>query len=501
MDLAQGRQDQLNVVIVGAGLVGCLEAIYLARNGHRVTVYEKFKDPRTWGKGADRSLTLTLSPRGQTALREVGLEARVLQQGVLLKVRLIHNIQGNTTRSLYSDKGEGIYVVQRTQLNSLLIKEAVECYNIPIHFEHTFVGRQVKHSENGSDDEVYIMKDKEGKTVTDKADLLIGADGAHSAVRHDLFLKKKLDLFKQQYHDHWYIEVVLPPGEDGKTLMDPDMLHVWPRGEYMLVTFPNLDNSYSGSLFLPPPVYQHVMSNETELLTFFRVQFPDVVKLVGEDYLKHYFFEKLVVSGKMRRPGRLIANQVQPYHSGDSVLLMGDAAHAIVPFYGMGMNSGFEDCWVLHQIFQKHGYSKGSGMAKFTASHEFETPCSTQTRFFIMSSCSENLGQVLREFSNQRCKDGHAICDMAYEHYALLSSKIAGVSYHIRKLMDDLLFKFFPQYWVPEFVMVTFTNKPFSECRKEAARQKRVISQTLTAAVITFTVALLAIFWRLWIRF
>ncbi|KAH9509151.1 hypothetical protein Btru_049221 [Bulinus truncatus] len=463
-EMSVETNDKLNVVVVGAGLVGCVVGIFLKRNGHRVTIYETFEDPRTWSEERARSINLTMSPRGQFALREIGLEDRVLEQGVLATGRIVHDGKGNKFPSPYNERGEGIVSLRRTRLNAFLIEEAASTHHIPFHFQHTFE-RSETFSQNGTTITEFTFKktaEKKEEIIKVRADLLIGADGAHSAVRRDIFDQKKLDLFKQEYHDHGYMELVVPAGRDGKPQMELEMLHIWPRGEFMLITFPNKDNSFSGTLFMPFNKFEEITRSEAQLLRFFNAEFPDLVRLVGEPYLQHHFIEN------RNRPGRLISNQVQPYGT-DNMLLLGDAAHAMVPFFGQGMNAGFEDCLILDRIFHKYGHSKG------------------------------NLRKVLQEFSENRCKDGHAISEMAFKHYVELRSDIAGVAFYVRKFIDNTLFRMFPKSWVPEYTMVAFTDMPYSVCRKEIERQKCIITGTIVFCGIAFFAVLIAIFIKIWV--
>ncbi|CAL1542370.1 unnamed protein product [Lymnaea stagnalis] len=467
MSLSKPETERLTVVIVGAGLVGCIQAIYLTKRGQHVTIYEQLEDPRTWSEERARSINLTMSPRGQTALREIGLEDQIVRSGVLAKGRVVHDGKGNRTHSLYNEKGEGIVSLKRTKLNAFLVEEAITTYNIPIHFEHSFEKCDATPGDPEGQ-ETCVFRNKDGEQVTVKADLVIGTDGAHSAVRQEMFNRKKLNFFKQEYHDHWYTELVVRAGADGKHQMEPDMLHIWPREQFMLITFPNQNGTFSGTLFMPAEKFDEILGSKEVLVRFFNAEFPDLVRLVGEDYLRKHFFGE--DGHTVKRPGRLISNEVRPYHSGRSILLLGDAAHAMVPFLGQGMNSGFEDCWILDKIFQKHGYS------------------------------IETLGLVLDEFSNQRCEEGKAISEMAFEHYVELRSDIAGFSFYVRKFLDNMLFRVFPDKWVPQYTMVAFTNKPYSECRLEVERQKRVITWTLISVGLAFLVTLLAIFlkWCVW---
>ncbi|XP_055880889.1 kynurenine 3-monooxygenase-like isoform X2 [Biomphalaria glabrata] len=456
--------DKMDVVIVGAGLVGCVEGIYLKKRGHNVTIYETFEDPRTWSEERARSINLTMSPRGQFALREIGLEDKVLAQGILAKGRIVHDGKGNKFRSPYNEKGEGIVSLRRTRLNAFLIQEAEETYKIPFHFRHTFE-RCDTSDQHGAPTTVCVFRNTSGEKETmvkAQADLVIGSDGAHSVVRQDLQNKRKIGMFQQEYHDHGYMELVVPSGNDGQPQMELDMLHIWPRGEFMLITFPNLDNTFSGTLFMPFEKLDEVMQGEEVLLKFFNAEFPDLVRLVGESYLKRHFVEK------KKRPGRLISNKVEPYHA-DNIVLIGDAAHAMVPFYGQGMNAGFEDCLILDRIFQKYGHSKA------------------------------NLGRVLKEFSRVRCKDGHAISEMAFKHYVELRSDIAGVTFYMRKFVDNMLFRLLPKTWVPEYTMVAFTDMPYSVCLKETERQSRIITSTLIFCGIAFFGILVALFFKFWV--
>ncbi|XP_059148029.1 kynurenine 3-monooxygenase-like [Physella acuta] len=451
-------EQTFKVIIVGAGLVGCVEAIYMARKGVKVKIFEQFEDPRTWSEERARSINLTMSPRGQLALREIGLEGEVLKDGVLARGRIVHDGKGNKKHSPYNEKGEGIVSLRRTQLNSLLINAALRHEGVEIFFQHELTSCDVNKGR-------CTFKVTSGGQVQELecgADLIIGADGAHSAVREQMFKARKLDFFKQEYHDDGYMELKVPAGPGQQYQMEPDMLHIWPRGEFMLITFPNLDGTFSGTLFMPFKKFDEVMSDKTVMLDFFNKEFPDLVRMVGEKNLIHHFFER-----EDRRPGRLVSNQVKPYHAGEKVLIMGDAAHAMVPFYGQGMNSGFEDCLILDEIFTRHGFNK------------------------------EKIGRVLKDFSAARCDDGHAISEMAHAHYKELRSDIAGPVFYLRKFLDNMLYRVFPNNWVPEYTMVAFTNTSYSKCRQETARQKFIINMTL--GFFSFCAVLIALACKAWL--
>ncbi|XP_049866966.1 kynurenine 3-monooxygenase [Pectinophora gossypiella] len=423
-----GDSKKLDIVVVGGGLVGSLEALYLAKRGHRVRIYEYREDIRTTPQVRGRSINLALSVRGRRALKDVGLEDHVINHhGIPMQGRRIHRLDGTTYVIPYDARtNQCIYSVGRNYLNSQLLKESENYHNVQKHFNHKLIEANLN---KGS---LTFQKTDTKETIPVTADLIIGADGAFSAVRRAM-MKQPLFDYSQQYIEHGYLELCIPADEHGGFQMPANYLHIWPRGEFMMIALPNQDCSWTVTLFMPFTNFKMIYSEEN-LLEFFEKYFPDAIPLIGKDKLVQDFF-----AGK---PLPLVAVKCRPYHVSDKALIIGDAAHAVVPFYGQGMNAGFEDCTILDQLFQKH---------------------------------QENLRAILEEFSLTRWEDTFAISDLAMYNYIEMRDLVTRPSYRLRKAVDDMIFWLFPSLWVPLYNSVTFTTMPYSRCVENRQWQNKVL--------------------------
>ncbi len=333
------------ISILGAGLVGSLLSVFLAKRGYEVTIYERRPDMRKAGALGGRSINLALSHRGLKALDAVGLKDKIQEACIPMPGRMIHDLEGNLDFQPYGKEGQYINSVSRGGLNELLVTEA-EAHGVEVLFEHRCMGVDFEtataHFENGH---------------TANADFLIGGDGAFSALRNAM---QKTDRFnyEQHYITAGYKELSMPSTADGNFAIDPGALHIWPRGKYMLIALPNLDKSFTCTLFFPfeGPVSFDMLKTEAEVEAFFNEQFSDAVPLLPN--LKKEFFENPTSS--------LVTVRCDPWVKGKTALI-GDSAHAIVPFYGQGMNSGFEDCHVFAQLADKHNGINEAMLAEFQA--------------------------------------------------------------------------------------------------------------------------------------
>ncbi|XP_041977479.1 kynurenine 3-monooxygenase [Aricia agestis] len=422
------KTKKLNVAIVGGGLVGSLEALYLAKKGHRVSLYEYREDIRKTPQVRGRSINLALSVRGRQALRDVGVEDHIINHhGIPMRGRMIHRPDGSTYEIPYDSRtNQCIYSVGRNYLNSILLKESEKYINMERHFNHKLSEADLS---KGS---LTFLKTETYEKVQVTADLVVGADGAFSAVRKAL-MKKPLFDFSQQYIEHGYLELFIPPGDDDGFQMPPNYLHIWPRGNFMMIALPNQDCSWTVTLFMPFKNFA-LIDTEEKLLTFFEKHFKDSISLFGEKRLIKDFFST--------KPSPLVAIKCRPYHVSDKALIIGDAAHAVVPFYGQGMNAGFEDCTILDQLFTKH---------------------------------DDDLARILAEFSETRWRDTFAISDLAMYNYIEMRDLVTRPSYRLRKKIDDFLFWLMPELWVPLYNSVTFSTMPYSQCVKNRQWQDKVL--------------------------
>ncbi|XP_035436851.2 kynurenine 3-monooxygenase [Spodoptera frugiperda] len=433
MQNGYSNKKQLDVIVVGAGLVGSLEALYLAKRGHRVRLYEFREDIRKTPQARGRSINLALSVRGRRALKDVGLETHMIKEhGIPMTGRRIHNTDGSTYVIPYdANTKQSIYSVGRNYLNGLLLQESEQYGNVERYFNHKLIEANLK---KGS---LTFLKTDTNETVNVTADLIIGADGAFSAVRKAMMKQPFFD-FSQKYIEHGYLELCIPPADNGGFLMPANYLHIWPRGEFMMIALPNQDCSWTVTLFMPFAKFKN-LDTEEKLLAFFEKYFPDSIPLIGKQKLVEDFFAV--------KPSPLVAVKCRPYHVEDKALIIGDAAHAVVPFYGQGMNAGFEDCTLLDQLFQKH---------------------------------HDNLAEILQEFSETRWEDTFAISDLAMYNYIEMRDLVTRPSYKFRKAMDDFIFWLLPNFWVPLYNSVTFSTMPYSLCIKNREWQDRVLKKFLS---------------------
>ena len=321
------------VIIVGAGLVGSLWAIYLAKAGYKVTIYERRKDIRTAEISAGKSINLALSHRGWKALKNAGVDEQVREIAIPMHSRIMHDLEGNLTQQPYGKEDEAIYSVSRGHLNAIMMSMAEEKGNAKIHYNHRCINADL---ENGK---IILMNEKNGETIEDHADLIFAADGAFSAIRYNAMQKLDQFNYQQKYIEDGYKELLLPANKDGSYQLYKNALHIWPRGRFMLIALPNEDGSFTCTLFMPYDNHKHAfnkLKNDEQITSFFKEVFPDFYEMMPN----------LIENWHQHPLSSLAIIRCYPWTYGKTALI-GDAAHATVPFYGQGMNAGFEDCTVL----------------------------------------------------------------------------------------------------------------------------------------------------------
>ncbi|KAL0076349.1 hypothetical protein J3Q64DRAFT_1771239 [Phycomyces blakesleeanus] len=430
------------VAIVGAGLVGCLNAIYFAQRGWNVVLYEHRKDMRLPEEKINqrgRSINLAVSERGLSALRKVdmGLEEIVLGAAVPMRARMVHLGKDTQTSQAYSVHGEHINAVDRGRLNELLLNVVGDLPNVRLGFEHHLLHANL---ENGT---MEFSVGPEKIKVFKTADLVIGTDGAYSKTRSQMMRSMRMQ-YSQEYIDTAYCELSMPPAKDEQGndtyALDPNHLHIWPRHTFMLIALPNLDHSFTCTLFMPFEMFESINTSE-KLLEFFQENFPDSIPLIGTKRLVEDYFAN--------QKGSLINIKTSPHNFKDKALILGDAAHAMVPFYGQGMNCGFQDVEVLHEILDKHNV--------LPSKHE--------------NGKIDDLEAALDEYSRVHVKDTHAICDLAlYNHYEMQSA-VTSVRYLARKKLEGILHIVMPRVVIPLYTMVSFTTMPYSQAIQRWNRQ------------------------------
>lgn len=418
------------VAVVGAGLVGSLFARMLANRGHEVTVIERRPDPRVGPLHGGRSINLALSDRGWKALEIGGVAERVREIALPIRGRRMHAVDGTKTFQPYGLEGQCIYSVSRAGLNRILVEEAESLDNVNFLWGHRCKG--YKSDESG----VTIVFDHQGQNVEFQADRVFGTDGAFSAIRGQMMRNDRFD-FEQRYLPHGYKEVPMLPGADGDFQMEADGLHIWPRGNFMLMALPNPDKTFTCTLFGPFEGANGLneLDSDDKVLAFFNKHFPDVVPLLPnllEDWNAH------PVSS-------LVMTKCDPWNDEGRVALMGDAAHAIVPFYGQGMNSGMEDCTVLNELM-------GQGL-------DWDT--------------------MLARYTELRKPAGDAILDLALQNYIEMRDLTGDPIFLKQKALERRLQQAHPDQWLPLYSQVTFSHIPYQNALAEGKRQQRVMKQIL----------------------
>ncbi|XP_076175190.1 kynurenine 3-monooxygenase cn isoform X2 [Ptiloglossa arizonensis] len=431
------------VAIVGGGLVGALAACFFAKKGHSVFLYEYRADIRV-EDSRGQSINLALSIRGREALRAIELEEAVVDRhSIPMHGRMVHN-KDSTLREIIYDSVQGncIYSVNRRYLNVVLLNAAEKYPGVTLGFNKKLVDADL---DNGK---LKILDTKTDTIEEVDVDLIIGADGAYSTVRR-LMTKRPLFNCNQTYIEHGYVELFVPAGDDNKFAMSSDHLHIWPRGEFMMIALPNDDFTFTGNIFAPFAILEKLKTPQA-LLDFYDEQFPDLLRLIGREKLVKDYFE--------REPKTLISIKCEPYHVGRTALLVGDAAHAMVPFYAQGMNAGFEDLLLLDDLMERF---------------------------------NSDFSKVLPKFTELRCDDAHAICDLAMYNYVEMRDLVVRKSYLLRKHLDTFLHQRIPNTWIPLYSTVHFSRMKFRDCIANKEWQDKVLRRTVWCAAVIIFAALL----------
>ncbi len=399
------------ISILGAGLVGSLLAVILRKRGYEVTIYERRPDLRTAKIGVGRSINLATSARGWKALELAGLKQEFESIAIPMYGRYLHQMDGSHITQAYSKNNEAIYSVSRGELNKRLMSIA-ENEGATIHFEHRCSKVDLQKNELT----FHLPDGTEQKVV---ADLLLGADGAFSALRDSYAHSDRVNT-TQNYLEYGYKELNIPPDANGNMRMERNYLHIWPRGKFMLIALPNMDGSFTCTLFLPfeGDVSFANLHTEDQVKAFFGHYFKDAMEMMPT--LMEDFFANPTSS--------LVTTTVFPWHFGDRNALIGDAAHAIVPFYGQGMNAGFEDCSVLSRLMDKHG-------------NDWTT--------------------ILNEYEIMRKPNGDAVGKLALLNFVEMRDKVADSKFLERKKIEKDLGLKFPDKFISIYEMVSFSHIPY----------------------------------------
>ncbi len=417
-------------VIAGGGLVGSMLAAFLGRAGYRVELLERRGDPRGGQMEAGRSINLAISARGLNALAKLKLDDRLLSLGVPLFKRAIHSPTGSIASQPYGIGDQAIYSFSRSELNRALIQAAGEAPNVQLQF-----GRRCLEVDVAAGSITHVDAATGGDMRTDEG-IVIGADGAFSFVRAAL-QKREHQEYAQSYLEHGYKELFIPTRPDGSAALDVNCMHIWPRGRFMMMAMANLDGSFTVTLYLPRTGengFDRLMTRDA-VDAFFRREFPDAVPLMPT--LHDDFFGNPI--------GAMVTIRTYPWRSSDKVVLIGDAAHAIVPFYGQGANCGFEDC--LEFIAQLEQLKQSPG----------------------------DLERAFEEFQRIRKPNAEAIADLALENFNEMRDHVASRRFLWKKRFEKLLAQLLPGWYRPLYPMIAFSLIPYAEARARAVRQARTL--------------------------
>ncbi|MEY2479706.1 MAG: kynurenine 3-monooxygenase [Verrucomicrobiota bacterium] len=423
-------------VLIGSGLAGGLLAAYLGRRGYDVDLYERRADPRAGNFVGGRSINLALSTRGIHALEQLGIADEVLRHAIPMRGRMIHDQSGELHFAPYDvDPNKFINSIGRGALNTTVIEAAQRYANVRVHFNHRCTDVDLEsataHLEN------------EHGSVNARGDAVIGVDGAFSSVR--VSMQSKIDNFQydESYLAHGYKELTIPPAADGSWQMEKEALHIWPRKSFMMIALPNPDGSFTCTLFWEfkgPRSFESTKTDD-DVRRFFEDEFPDAVRLMPT----------LLEDFRENPTGSLVTIRCAPWFYKDKIALVGDAAHAVVPFYGQGMNAAFEDCVVLDEC---------------------------------LAAFPQDRHKAFAGYFSRRKENADALADLAVQNFIEMRDKTASKTFRAKKKLDHLLEGLLPGMYLPLYTMVTFTRMPYATAARRARLQDRIVYSTLALAAL-----------------
>jgi len=416
------------ITLIGAGLAGPLLGMEVARRGFKVDIYERRPDMRRAKISAGRSINLAVSARGIHALERAGLWETMRNIVIPMKGRMMHSISSELTFQPYGRaEWEVINSVSRADLNISLMN-AAESRGVKIHFQQRCTGIDLKTGQ------LRLRDERDGTEHSMDAEVVIGCDGSASAIRGEMLRLNPFN-FSQEYLDYGYKELTLPAAPGGKHVLEPHALHIWPRGNYMLIALPNVDGTFACILFLPFEGQDSFaqLTSPSLVREFFQSRFPDAFSLMPQ--LEENFFANPT--------GAMVTVKCSPWHAKGNALLLGDAAHAIVPFFGQGINCGFEDCTVLLELIEVH---------------------------------APDWERVFSDFELARKANTDAIADMAVENFIEMRDRVGDPRFLLRKKVELALEAKYPQIFVPKYSMVTFHRIPYATAKRRVEIQDRILT-------------------------
>jgi kynurenine 3-monooxygenase len=425
-------------IVIGSGLVGSLWTIYLKKAGYTVSVYERRNDMRLQKMSAGTSINLAMSYRGWKGLDDIGVGDEIRKIAIPMDGRTMHGKDSSTAYQPYGNEGQAIYSVSRWDINATLMSIAEEGGNASIHFNQECINVNLEQG-------LATFKNTQTNEITEcKADVVFATDGAFSAARYNGMQKLDRFSFSQNYIEDGYREILLPANEDGTHKLEKNTLHIWPRGRFMLIALPNFDGSYTCTLFMPFEGHEHCFNNLTskeKVTDFFKEVFPDFYEMlptVADAWDEHPLSSLAII-------------RCFPWTHG-KLALMGDAAHATVPFFGQGMNAGFEDCSVMWELMQKH---------------------------------NENWTAVFKEYETIRKPNGDAVQDLSLYNYIVMRDRVADPAFLLLQKIERRINYLYPDKYFPLYSMVSFTNIEYQIAYNKGKEQEAMIQQIITEKGIT----------------
>jgi kynurenine 3-monooxygenase len=429
--------------LIGSGLAGGLLAAYLGRRGYDVDLYERRADPREGNIVGGRSINLALSTRGIHALEQLGIADEVLQHAIPMRGRMIHDKSGNLHFAPYDvDPNKHINSIGRAALNTTVIEAAQRYPNVRVHFNHRCTDVDLDEAT------AHLLNTETNTTSAVRTDAVVGVDGAFSTVRQSMERRIERFEYDESYLAHGYKELTIPPASDGSWRMEKEVLHIWPRKSFMMIALPNPDGSFTCTLFweFEGPRSFNTTKTDNDVRRFFDEEFPDAVPLMP----------KLLEEFRSNPTGSLVTIRCAPWYYKDKVALVGDAAHAVVPFYGQGMNAAFEDCVVLDEC-----------LAEFPQDRQ----------------------RAFAEYFARRKENADALADLAIGNFIEMRDKTASRTFRAKKKLDHLLEAALPGIYLPLYTMVTFTRIPYAKAAHRAYLQNRIVY----GGLISLSVLLIAV--------